>query len=325
MNLNGFLVDVHTTSESNLEVQVDTSKIPWESYRKLIEELEDLLAKIDRELSSRSQLVRERQLKARYQKIAVDSRRKILTFAPFPSKFGNLLKNTRTYIYELVKINCILLEHVGQRKVYLLPKDLAPEMMTLIQNTNEKVIKKLNEDIDLFRKSNEYFSIKICLTKYGVEPGVLDTQDFTIGRFTIAILPVDFTYDVDKDDFYEKFKKEEAQKGLEILKKQLEEKNREYALTAMKETVRRIVEFAQEVESNKRIVYAVKKIDTLIGICNSLKLNLVNKKILRPLKKIFQEEPKKRQAIMEQEFGTWKLKEEIERRLREVALVLEEK
>jgi len=58
MSLNGFIVDIRTVSESNLELEVDASRIPWEEYRKLVDELGDVLSDIDEKWSARSWLVR---------------------------------------------------------------------------------------------------------------------------------------------------------------------------------------------------------------------------------------------------------------------------
>jgi hypothetical protein len=47
VSLSGFIMDVRTVSESNLEVEVDASGIPWTEYKELVEEMEDLLSDID--------------------------------------------------------------------------------------------------------------------------------------------------------------------------------------------------------------------------------------------------------------------------------------
>jgi len=124
--LNGFLIDVRTVSEDNLMVEVDASNISWSEYKALVEELEDLLSAIDTEYSARSWLVKGRGLKASYRRVSAEDRRRKLRFVPFPSKFVNILKNTRAYIYGLVSDYCLVLEKVGNRKVYLLPKELTP-------------------------------------------------------------------------------------------------------------------------------------------------------------------------------------------------------
>lgn len=78
LKLEGFLIDVHTVSEENLSVEVDCSHIPWDEYRQLIVDLEDLLSTIDEEHSVKSWLTRGRSLKAKYKRVAAEDRRRKL-------------------------------------------------------------------------------------------------------------------------------------------------------------------------------------------------------------------------------------------------------
>lgn len=318
MAINGFLIDIHTVSESNLEVQVDTSSIPWPEYQNLITELQDLLSDIDKKHSVKSKFVHERQLKAKYQRIAVDTRKKKLSFTPFPSKFVNLLKNTRAYIYYLIISNCIILEKIAARKVYLLPKELAPKMMDLIEETNKETIDKLNEDIKNFTLSDEYFTIKTCLGKYGISPNVLDQQSFIIGNFSIDVLPIDFGYRVDEDEFYKNMAQDEAKKGLQTLSKQIERKSKQYAFTATKETIRRLLEFAETADTGKRMYSIIEKLENLHGICKSLELKEIDEKIVQPLIEVFSKKASLRQETAEKLFGTWKLKQAVQQRINEI-------
>jgi hypothetical protein len=96
--LQGFIVSIHTVTESNLEVEVDTSPLKWDEYRKLIVDLEDSLNDIDLDHSARSELARGRSLKARYRRVSAEDRSRRLRFSPLPGKFTNTLKNLRAYV-----------------------------------------------------------------------------------------------------------------------------------------------------------------------------------------------------------------------------------
>jgi len=315
--LMGFLADVHCASESNLELEVDCSHIDWNEYKELILELEDLLSAIDEEHSVKSWLVKGRGLRARYRRVSAEDRRRRLHFSPFPSRFVNVLRNTRAYVYNLVAESCLVLESVGRRKVYLLPKHLAPFFVEAIERINEEVIEPLRKEIEDFRQGDDYLKIQQCLYRHKVDPTILKTAVFPIGNFVTDVLPVDFGYSVDVDEAYAKMRRTRAAKGLEILKRQIERRRREYALSAVSDVVNRILEMAEGLGGKRRKVRdAVKKTDGLMEICNSLGLRDVNERVLKPLKQICEARYYQRAKLAEELFGEKNLKEGVDKELK---------
>jgi hypothetical protein len=302
--LSGFLIDVRPVSEENLVVEVDASHIAWTEYKALVEELEDLLSSIDEQHSARSWLTKGRGLKASYRRVSEGDRRRKLRFMPFPSKFANMLKNTRTHIYMLVVESCLVLESVGNRNVYLLPKELAPFFVVAVEKINEEVIKPLRQDVEKFRQSNDYFNIQQCLYRHGIDPTVLKVATFHLRNYVVDVLPVDFGYSVSADDVFAKMERANAVEGLEMLRKQIERKYREYALNAVSDIATRIMGIAEGLETKgKKVRQADRKVDKLISICESLGLEEVTRKVLKPLRQVCGARPYQRPKLSEQFFG----------------------
>ena len=313
--LNGFLIDVHCISESNLEVELDCSSLSWQEYSSLIHELEDLLSNIDERYSARSWLTRGRGLKARYKRVTAEDRRRKLRFSPFPSRFQNTLKNLRAYVYELVAMNCIVIEKVGRRKTYFLPKPLAPSLIYSIERINEVNIEKLRREVEEFRKSDDYLAIKNILYKHGLDPEILDKAYFHIGKFTVDIIPVDFNYNIDVDEVYRKMKKAEALKGLESLKKHIERKYREYALNVAKDIISRITVFAEEYDRTGGVIKLKNRIKQLIELADAVGLTMIVEEVFKPILEICNAPKRKRKEMIRKKFGTESLKEAVEKAL----------
>ncbi|MGC8936548.1 MAG: hypothetical protein ACP5KV_04195 [Candidatus Methanomethylicaceae archaeon] len=316
MTLSGFIVDLNTVSESNLEVDVDCSHLTWSEYKDLVTELEDHLSEIDEKYSARSWLVRGRGLRAKYRRISAEERRRRLTFSPFPSRFQNILKNTRAYLYNLLDDNSLVLETIGTRKLRLLPKHLAPSFVEAVERTNEEIIEPLKRELEGFRQSDDYMKIKQILYKYKIDPTVLDRAGFSVGRYFIDVLPVDFGYSISSDEVYAKMKRAEALKGLEILKKQIERKRREYTLNAISEVNSRIVELTRGLGTKGKVKNAVKKVEKLMEICEDLGLKEVNEKVLKPLKAVCEAKYYQRPMVTKELFGEWDLEDVVSRALK---------
>jgi hypothetical protein len=325
MSLNGFIVDVRTVSESNLELEVDASSIPWEEYRKLVDELGDVLSEVDERWSARSRLVRGRSVRGRFRRVTAEDRRRILRFSPLPSSYSNILKNTRTYMYGLVADNCLVLEQVGTRKVYLLPRPMAPLLVEGVDKINREVIEPLRKNITEFKDGEDYLKIEQLLFRHGIDPTVLRTAPFNVGDFIVDVLPVDFGYSVNGDDVYDKIRREETRRGLDLLKAQLSRKHREYALNAVSDITKRIVDLASGIELRRRTHDLEGKLDALKEICDSLGLSDISEKVIAPLRQIVQVRAGERADLTEKLFGTRNLKEAVEDTLKASAQVLEEK
>jgi len=91
-------------------------------------------------------LVRGRSLKARYRRITASDKSRKIRFSPFPSHYANVLSNTRAYVYELISECCLTLETIGNRKVFLLTKPMAPFFIEAIEGINEEVIEPLKNE-----------------------------------------------------------------------------------------------------------------------------------------------------------------------------------
>jgi hypothetical protein len=319
MSLNGFIVDVRTVSESNLELEIDASKVSWEEYKKLVDELGDVLSEVDEKWSARSRLVRGRSVRGRFRRVTAEDRRRILRFSPLPSSYSNILKNTRTYMYGLVADNCLVLEQVGTRKVYLLPRPMAPLLVEGVDKINREVIEPLRKNITEFKEGEDYLKIEQLLFRHGIDPTVLRTAPFNVGDFVVDVLPVDFGYSVNGDDVYTRMRRTETVRGLEILKAQLVRKHREYALNAVSDITRRIVDLA----SGRRSHDLEEKLDALKEICDSLGLGDISETVLKPLKEIMGVRASEREDLTEKLLGTRNLKEAVENTLKAYAQVLE--
>lgn len=316
--LDGFLIDCHCPSESNLEVEIDCSALTAEKYHDLIIELEDHLTIMDEEWSVKSSLVKGRSLRARYSRVSKDDRRRVMRFSPLPSKFQNILTNTRTHVYSMINMNCLVLEKVGVRKVYLLPKALAPSFVDAIDSLNTEILDPMREEIEDFMKTGDYFAVEAILHKYGVDPSVVRSASFYLGKFTVNVMPVNFKYNVSEDDFYKALKDRESIRGLEILRKQVEQKHREYTVNAVKDILTRLTALSLEYDNlrkNADIEQRPMKIgarykrkwESLTSLCTSLGLDDLVSDFLNPLLEIMKS--KNRITLMLEKFGTLSLEE----------------
>ncbi len=317
MELQGFLVSIHTIHENILEVEVDTSGLKWDAYQKLVEVLEDHLHDIDRDYSVKSKLVRGRTLKARYKRISLDDRRRRLRFSPLPSKYSNLLKNLRSYVYtDLIPSTCFCLEKVAKRKLYFLPKGMAPYLLEVIDKMNTETLADANKEIEQFRQGNEYFSLIQLLNRHGLDTNVLSKASFVIGDFSVDILPVDFGYSIDMDDFYAQQTRMKHKKGLDALRRQITEKHQEYVAEVMRDIMRRLTPLI--VAESYRGMRVKKKLGRLIEVCEGSGLNAISEEVIKPLLEICSARADKREALTEKHFGVKSLYKGVENAMREL-------
>jgi hypothetical protein len=228
-------------------------------------------------------------------------------------------------MYGLVADNCLVLEQVGTRKVYLLPRPMAPLLVEGVDKINREIIIPLRQNITEFKEGDDYLKIEQLLFRHGIDPTVLRTAPFNVGDFTVDVLPVDFGYSVNGDDVYTRMRRTEKVRGLEILKAQLSRKHREYAQNAVSEITRRIIDLADVIELRKKTHYLERKLDSLAEVCDSLGLGDISEKVIAPLRQIVQVRAGERADLTEKLFGTRSLKEAVENALKASAQVLEEK
>jgi len=309
--LDGFLIDCHSPSEATLEVEIDCSHLTWSEYRELIIELEDLLSDIDERYAVKSLLVKGRGLKARYSRVTADKRTRKMRFSPFPSSYRNILTNTRAYMYNLVSQHCLVLESVGARKVYFLPKQVAPAFVEAVEALNESVIEPLKRDIEEFRQGQDYFAIEQCLHKHKVNHDVLRRTVFNVRKFVVDVIPVNFGYSVDADAVYAKMSRDKARRGLEILKGQIERKYREYSLSAAKDLAEKLMAMAETFDKSRKLRYFKAKLDKLIELCESLEMKDLVEQLLKPVRQICEAPRPKRATMVMERFGTQSLREAV--------------
>lgn len=313
MQKEGFLLDVHCPSEDTLKVSIDCSNIDWQEYSKLVNELEDILYNIDEKHSARPDLYRGRSLGARYKRITHEERHRRILFSPLPSKYSNLLVNLRNYIYKLINEYCIVLEKVGNNKLYFMPKHNAPFLTETIYKINKNIVSKLNEEIKKFIESEDYLNILMCLYNHKINVNSLKNTSFIINDFRIDIIPVNLGYSIDEDKVYESIRKDESIKGLEVLKNEIERKQKEYERNIVLDVISKIAKLSHYADlkgyGSKRLI---KKIDNLISICRELELNDIVDTVLVKLRKIVEEKPINRRELAKEMFGTETVSEGIQ-------------
>lgn len=306
--LKGFLVTVHCPAEERLDVEVDASDIPWDRYKGLVEELQDLLSEIDREYSPKSELVKGRSLRAMYRRLTIDTRSRKLKFSPFPSSYKNVLRNTRAFVYEVVNKHCLVIEQVGNRKLYLLPVGMAPGFVKAIEELNEKVIDPLNEKIREFMAGDDYFRIMACLKKYGIEPDALREKSFHVSRYYADVLPVDFSYDPEADEY---FRRPEVAKEAAVLRKMIERKHREYVAGILRDVIGRLEPWLRGDLRRLR----KRRVDELIDLCRSAGLSDVADEVLKPIREALDLPADRRAERLAKAFGLGDVAEAIRRKL----------
>ena len=317
MELQGFLVSIHTGHEAALEVEVDTSRLKWDEYQKLVEVLEDRLHEIDLDYSVRSKMVRGRTLRAQYKRVAVEDRRRKLRFSPLPSTYSNQIRNLRTYIYtSLIPSTCFCLEKVAARKLYFLPKGVAPHLLEVLDKINTETIAKTNKEIQKFTQGNEYFGIIQLLHKHELDTTALSQANFTIRDFAMDILPIDFGYSIDVDDFYAQKTRIEHKKGLEALRRQIEDKHKQYVAEMMQDVLKRLTPII--VAKSYRGLKVKQKLSGLIDICEGAGLVAISEEVLQPLMEICAARTYAREELVEKYFGTRNLLEGVEKAMREL-------
>jgi hypothetical protein len=121
---------------------------------------------------------------------------------------------------------------------------------------------------------------------------------------------------VDLDEAYAKERRAEAAKGMEILRRRIEEKRREYAVRAVSDLVRRIAELAGAVDAGVRVRQLDRKVEALMGAAEALGLEEVREKVLEPLREACKAKLRRQRAKISKElFGDESLRRGVERAL----------
>jgi hypothetical protein len=310
-NLQGFLLSVYASGDFKLEVEVDISRLKEKEYQKFVEKLQDLLSSIDRTYAIR----RVRGGKRIQESYKWRPRLRVLRFSPFPSRYTTIMKQLRAEVYsKLLPSTCFIVEQMGNRNVFFLPKGRAPYLFEEVEKINKEKLARVSEDIREFTTGEWFLKIKELLKSYGIDPSVLDARDFSPGKLSLSVVPIDFSYSVDSDSFFTGDIREKHKRGLEALRIHIEEKHREYLDAILKEIESRV----KEIISARRFRGGKKKLSDLIDICEGAGLGRVNEALLKPLMEICTAMKANREGLSERYFGTRNLSEGVEKTIRQL-------
>jgi hypothetical protein len=188
LSLRGFLLTVHSPSEQHLIVTIDCSNIPWNMYGRLIAELQDTLSMIDEDYALKS--IRGRSLGAKHKRVidlGTVTRRRILKFSPFPTRFSNIISSVRRKLYEKVNENCIVIQKMAlgnyRRNLYLLPQDLAEKFLMQVEFLN-KEIEELNKQIENY----DLTPVQDILGRFNLQ---LPSMNTTIPGIAVDLTPIE--------------------------------------------------------------------------------------------------------------------------------------
>jgi len=234
--INGFLIDVEVPSEERLTMHVDLSRMPGYRHVDWVSSLQDQLREIDQEYREHrgcSRTSRGRSVRVRYVKGDDGDQRKVAQFQPYPSMIVNALKELRRAVYSLLNMHCIILqeERVGRmkRKLYFLPASSAPELMSAIEQHNDRLNEIKNEAAE-FERSAAFKEILEHVREAGEE-----VEEFHPDLSRIRVSPVPLSL---SRRFFEQYLEEERRKalsevdearrrGLEALEREMEARRRE--------------------------------------------------------------------------------------------------
>ena len=189
MKLRGFFVSISCPTEAYFQVRIDCSDLNGPAYLNLVRELQDLLAYIDELYAKRDLERRSRSLKARYQRISADERRRIITFFPIPSSIVNAIRYQRHKLYQALSDNAVTLEIVrmGNHKenVYIMPPENAEKFLAEVDSINRK-LKEIASTAQRFDKGE----IELLLSRYNLDlpPNSVDFPDIRVD-----LTPITFT------------------------------------------------------------------------------------------------------------------------------------
>jgi len=312
----GFLLSVSVPTEERLSVTIDASGISWRRYRDLIYALQDQLAIIDDEYKIRE--TRGRGLGARYRRITPSKRTKTIKFIPYPSRFANILRTIRRDVYFEVNSRCLVLNmmHFGyfKRNIYLLPYNQAPAFMSYINEKNRE-IEDLNNQIEDFRRTRYFDEIREIISDAKLDTSALD-DIVKIPKISVDLTPLRLDPSIVEDLIESRYKKmferisEEEKKGLEVLRRELEEKRRELVIKSIESIRDKINVIIRRIAAEKKLKNVKKELEHLKRIAVDIGLEAVAKTVINPLIEVT-ENPSKAEEIL----GTTNISEEINGRI----------
>ena len=303
----GFLLNCHTPTEERLSVVFDCSEMSWAKYRDTIIKLQDLLAEIDDAYKKREG--RGRSLGARYRRISYGdkvSRRRILKFIPYPNRFANVLRNVRREVYRQINSTCMVLQRMQfgayRHNIYLLPYPRAPSFMARVEEWN-KTIDDLNREIMEFRETSFFRQIKNVILGAGLNPDGLNGEP-SLPRITVDLTPLRLDASIVEEFVEAKYKRvferisEEERRGLEALRRELENKRRELVINAVESLRDQINRIVKQVLAKRKLKGVKEELERLRSLAEDVGLEAVASSVINPLIETV-EDP----ARVEAEFG----------------------
>jgi len=303
--LEGFLLDVSSPDSEALSITVDCTRLSGERYLALIRELEDVLSEMDRAYAERE--VRGRSLRGRYRRHLVADRTvrtRRLTLIPYPSNVVNLPGNMRRSLYQEVNRRCLVLQRdvYGRRRrvVYLLPFAQAPELMLYVDELN-KELEKLNEELRKLRQS-EVPKVLSTLDKYGVQDPLfqwVEKVPTELHEFSISPRPVRLDPSIiDQLPAVKEHLEEEKQRGLQLLREELETQRRTLVTEAITNLRRQIEAIASALaEARRKPEYARAELERIRTLAESAGLRALNTAVIDPVIEAI-EHPEKREELL---------------------------
>jgi len=302
--LEGFLLDVSSPDSEALSITVDCTRLSGERYLALIRELEDVLSEMDRAYAERE--VRGRSLRGRYRRHLVADRTvrtRRLTLIPYPSNVVNLPGNMRRSLYQEVNRRCLVLQRdvYGRRRrvVYLLPFAQAPELMLYVDQLNRE-LEKLNEELRKLRQS-EVPKVLSTLDKYGLKNETFPYYDVPTELHEFSISPRPVRLDpsiIDQLPAVKEHLEEEKQRGLQLLRVELETQRRTLVTEAITNLRRQIEAIASALaEARRKPEYARAELERIRTLAESAGLRALNTAVIDPVIEAI-EHPEKREELL---------------------------
>lgn len=317
--IEGFLLSVSCPTEERLSVLLDATDLSWSKYRNLIIRLEDELAEIDEAYKKRE--TRGRGLRARHRRISYGkkvARHRRLKFMPYPSRFANILRKMRRDLYFYINRECMVLQIMQygafKRNVYILPYPRAAVFMAYLEELN-KTIRDLNSQIVDYRETGYYTTVRRTLKNADLNYAVLDSE-VHLPKISVDLTPLrldpKIIEELVESRYKESFEKisEEEKRGLEALRRELENKRRDLIIKSIETLRDKTNEIVKKIVSSRKVKGAKQELERLRNLATEVGLEAVATSVLTPLVDVI-EHPEKAEEV----FGTTMLSEAVNGRI----------
>lgn len=168
VKLFGYATFIYKPSEESLVTPIDITTIYGQDYFNLIEQLQEILLRMDEDYALRSPR-RKRSIIVKNERIR-NERRRILYLTPFPSSVSSVFKNLRAEIANFLLYNGIKLETDPyiKRVIYLIPQSRLNLLAEEIEKWNKKII-FARETINKVSNSHYFEELEILFLRYKLD------------------------------------------------------------------------------------------------------------------------------------------------------------